>query len=217
MLYHNSVKKRLMFALFVVSAAVSLIISVVLFYADYVRDKADWNQTLTSVRSSVQPALAESVWTYDQSLLDIQVNSLINVPGVISARVFDGKDDLLADAKSGHFQTGIENELIVWKIVRTVNGKPRTIGHVDLMMDGGYLTSKLWDRAIYYFSMQAVKTFIVAAFMMWLIDRYLIRHLNAIQNFFRGGTDGFQIHPETKLSLRQSPGGVQSLCRRLIF
>lgn len=175
----GSVVVRLFVIVFVFSCAVTVALTAVQLYREYLRGVARVQGQLGEVDRIYRGSLAEALWRLDQAQVSLEVEGMLRLADISAVQVREsGKDPLVASA--GHLSHGASVISRDFPIMREVQGAQRMIGtlHVEATLSDLYRS--LANTAALILVNQAANTFLVALLITWLLNRIVTRHLAAI-------------------------------------
>ncbi|MBI5162366.1 MAG: hypothetical protein HY985_00525 [Magnetospirillum sp.] len=172
-----------MLALIVLFSSVVTLSSAALQLAlDFRRDVTAIEGRLNEIQHSQIGALAAGLWHLDVAQLTVQLDGLMRLPDMQWMEIREtGAVATPVTISAGRPGSGA--------IVRTIpivyedRGTARTIGslHIEATLDGAY--RRLWERATVILASQAVKTFLVSLFTLYIVYRLVTRHLITLAAF----------------------------------
>ncbi len=197
----NGVAKRLILALVLFSSAVTAVITAIELHADYRRDLRQIDLGLAFVGSSYLPTLTDSVWVADNEQVQLQLEGLLRLPDIEAIAIqVDGRTRWSA-GKSASTRKRVED----FALVREHRGRPLTIGTLQVTVGLDAVLARLWGRLLETLLANALKTLLVAGFMLLVFQYLVTQHLTRIAAFTR------RIDPEApsgeELRLERPAGG----------
>lgn len=175
----NSIAYRLTFLVILFSTTVAILSTALQLYLDYRRDVQGIYAFFESIQESSIRPLEESVWILDDLQINLQLEGILKRENVVYAAVeMDGE---MTWDKGEHV---VSNSLFhVFPLHHQVRGKPEQIGrlHVIASLDG--IQQRLVQRIVVLLVSNAVKTFVVAGFILFLFQKSLTQHLVRLANY----------------------------------
>jgi diguanylate cyclase (GGDEF)-like protein len=194
---------RLLILILLFSTAVTLVSSGLQLYFEYRRDVDAIQTRLDQVGDGYLVGLAGSLWNLDAVQLRLQLEGMLRLPDMQMLEV-----DKVAPggAKSLVVSVGQHRDLSTVSrdvpIRRTDAANPQVIGnlHAELTLEG--VNRRLGEAARIILISQGIETFLLAAFILFIVHRLVTRHLFAIADH----VDGFDLRsPSPPLQLRRKP------------
>ena len=178
----NGVAKRLILALVLFSSLVTAVITAVELYGDYRRDVGQIRRSIAFVGESYLPSLTNSVWVADGEQVQTQLDGLLRLPDIeYIGIVVDGRTRWSAGTVVS--QRRIAEDVA---LVREHRGQAMTIGAVQVVASVDRVMARMWNQLLVVLVGNAVKTLLVAGFMLLVFQYLVTRHLTRIAMFVRG-------------------------------
>jgi diguanylate cyclase (GGDEF)-like protein/PAS domain S-box-containing protein len=198
---NNGIARRIMLAVILFSSAVTAVITAVELYLDYRGDIHGINERVESIRKVYLPTLVESVWVLEPTQIQNHLNGLLNLGDVeYVAVVSDGKTLWSAGTRAAkrHMET-------VFPLNRLNFGESVSIGELHVVASVDNVVSRLWSRFIVMLVSNAIKTFLVTAFVLLIFQGLVGQHLEHIAGYLLQFSKN--VASEQPLQLNRSAGG----------
>jgi len=177
----NGVAKKLIVALVLFSTVITAMITAVELYADYRRDLGQIDRSIEFIGKSYLPALTDSVWIADREQVQTQLDGLLRLPDIEYLGIgVDGQTRWSAGQAVS--KRVVEAEV---PLVREHRGQRLTIGTVRIVASVDRVLARVWDHLLVVLLENAVKTLLVAGFMLLVFQYLVTRHLTRIAAFVR--------------------------------
>lgn len=192
---------RLLMLIVLFSSVVTLISTIAQLYLDYRRDVSAIEARLIEIEHTRLETVAVSLWQVDVDQLKVQLDGLMRLPDIrlveVRETISDVARPLVVSAGVPDEQPGIAR---TYPVVFDDRGTLREIGtlRVEATLEGVY--RRLIDTAVVILVSQGIKTFLVSAFILYIVHRLITRHLIGIATFL----DRFDIGTAAALSLSRS-------------
>ncbi len=175
------IASRLLGLILLFSSIVTLAATAAQLYLDYRRDIAEIDLRLDQVKESYIQSLAGSLWNLDVAQLHRELEGMMRLPDIAALRVEEvasGAAPPLTVSVGAHRELSTVSRDI--PILRPDSADLQPIGtlHVEVTLDGVY--SRLGQSFLTILISQAIKTFLVSAFILFIVHRLVTRHLFAI-------------------------------------
>ena len=197
----NGVAKRLIVALVLFSTVITGIITAIELWLDYRRDLAQIERSLQFIENSYLPTLTDSVWVADRQQVQTQIDGLLRLPDLEAITIRSG-GQLRWSAGAVRSQRVQTRELLLRQEHR---GQLLEIGRVEVVASIDDVLARLWDRLLTTLVSNAVKTALVALFLLLVFHHLVTRHLVHLGAFV-GGLDPTRPGGE-QLRLQRPDGG----------
>lgn len=173
--------RRLLIAILLFSSAVTFVLTLFDLFVDYRGSVDDLQRRLDTVENSYGLSLGEGLWNLDKRQVELQAEAISRMPDVQLV-------DVREDAPSGSVPLSVTigkswgEASIVRDIPLSCNcgGGVRRIGtlHVEADLSGIY--HRLVGRTLIILANSAIKTFLVATFILFTVHHLVTRHLVGI-------------------------------------
>jgi len=177
---------RLLGVVVLFSSAVTLVLTSVEFYLDYRRGVDAIDARLDEIGAGYSGALAEGLWNVDVRQIRAELDGILRLPTITFARVRESDaatSPLVVEA--GQHDPG-DIKIREFPIFYTVGETPRQIGALTVEASLRDVRHELIVRLLVVGVSQGAKTFIVSAFILFIVHRLITRHLQSIAAFVRG-------------------------------
>ena len=175
----RSIAKRLIVYVVLFSAMITLIISSIQLYRDYLRDVSLINSRLQQIEHVNLRTLSNSLWVADVAELNIHLSGILRLPDMQYLEIREG-DKIWAAVGSDQHKNVITRTLPMTHVYRD---KTQSIGTLKVVasLDGVY--DRLIQQAIVILVSNGIKTFLVAGFILFIFQQLVTRHLVKIANY----------------------------------
>lgn len=185
-LKRHSVSARLIVFTLLFSSIVTLAATSLQLYIDYARDVDLIHERMRQIRDSYVESISASLWAHDREQLLVQVEGIRSLPDMQRVEVVvDGSPFVSAGRIEG---TNLISR--TFPLVRTYKDRSVTLGALNAIasLDGVY--SRLLDKVFVILGTQAIKTFLVSAFIFLLFQYLVTRHLVQMAAYARSLAPG---------------------------
>ncbi len=192
--------RRLLGAIVLASTCLALVATGIQLFFDYQRDLSAIDKELTQLQRSQLPSLANSLWSFDEVQLRLQLRGLLQLQDVKFVELLAQGGQRFA---AGTRPAG-ESLTREFALQHEAAGE-RTLGtlSVSVALDGVY--GRLVDKAIVILLTTSAKTFLISLIVLWLVSRWITRHLEHMARFARGISLD---HLGQPLRLERRPGAL---------
>lgn len=176
---------RLMTRVLLVSSVVTLILTSLQFYLDYQRDVGGIETRLDEIGTSYIGGISDSLWSVDEGQLRAQLAGIVALPAITSAAVQETNssvNSLAVVVGKGGDEAGLSRD---YPIMHVVNGTDRRIGTLHIEATLADVNRVLLRRLWVVLLSQGAKTFLLSAFILYIVHRLITRHLGVIADFIR--------------------------------
>ena len=177
----NGLAKRLLVAVVLFSSLVTTFITAIDLYVEYRRDLRSIDSAFRFIETSYAPSLSHGVWQFDGEAVRTQLEGLLRLPDIEYAGIeLDGKTPWSA----GQAQSEHRREARVPLVHREGSGTV-DIGtlHVVASVDG--VIARVWGRLVAELVANAIKTALVAVFLLLVFQYLVTQHLARVAGYVR--------------------------------
>lgn len=193
----QSLGRKLLILVVLFSSLITLVISAIQLANNYKDDVANIHKTLKSIKEVHLDSLSSTVWTADIIETQRQLEGISRLPDISFIEIVE--DDRTLVSIGTKRSEDVINETI--DIIHVHRDQKLTIGTLRIQATLINAYDHLVDRAIDILISNAIKTFLVSAFILFLFYNLLTRHLQTIANF----TKNLDLeHLETQLVLNRN-------------
>jgi len=183
--------RRLMVFIIGFSSLVTLLISAVQLGLEYRDLRNNMDRTLDGVRLHV-PSLARSVWDFDEQKILLTLSALAQLPNIAQVGVTAAEDGKHWSAGQ---RIGPNAEIHQYPLRQAIAGRERDIGTLEVLADVDAIYRQVASHALSIVLGNAIKTFLVALFMVALFRRLVSRRLDALAGKVRQRVAGLSPAP----------------------
>ena len=174
--HKSPLARRLIVWTVLFSSAITLVLTLFQLYRDYRQDVSVIEAHLNQIERVHLPTIAESLWATDQNRLQLQLEGILQLNDMHFVELREG-DFVWASAGRLESVNVIRREV---PVLYTHDGHRQILGTLTVVatLDGVY--TRLFDKAVTILLSNAIKTFLVALFMLLIFHRLVTRHLRRI-------------------------------------
>ena len=177
---------RLLAVVLLFSSAVTLVLTSFEFYLDYRRGVDAIDARLDEIGIGYGGALAEGLWNVDARQIRAELEGILRLPTITFARVIESSATTNPlDVEAGVHETG-DVKTRTFPIVYKIGQTQRQIGVLTVEASLRDVRTELLERLLVVGVSQGAKTFIVSAFILFIVHRLITRHLQTIAAFVHG-------------------------------
>lgn len=177
--YIATISRKLILYIILFSSLITLIITIVQLYGQYKEDLNDLDKQLQQIEIGYNQGLTNAVWLDDQEQLQAILSGIDALPNIEYIEVLVNDKTYASVGKPQDFNV----VQISFPLQYTYDNRLLTIGDTLIEANISYIHKSLLDQAWIVLVSNAIKTFIVAIFMFYLIDRIVIKKLTRIIEF----------------------------------
>ncbi len=193
--------RRLLSWILLISGVNALVATSVQLSVDYQRDLDDLSGALSFIEKSLVPGVTEAAWNFDTNQLNVQLESLSQLPWVAGALVRFGPQNAMT-AKYGAFAEPGQ-PVREYALVRRSGNRMVRIGDFTVVPNIDIIYERTLARVGVVILTQLFKAFIISFSILFLIAALVTRHLERMAAFTRAFAPHHAFRP---LVLHRSPG-----------
>ncbi len=169
-----------------VSALITCLAVGVLLQRNYQQGIKANQQDLQQIQTTVLPSMTRSIWNFNQTQLNVQLNSLLKLPEITGASVvWEGWDNQSRRLQAGNIFPD-NGRTHTYPIVRTANdGTTEKLGELTIHTSITPLLAAMGRSALFIALFQLLNTFIILALIFFLTHRLVGRHLRRVLVYTR--------------------------------
>lgn len=175
---------RLLGYILLASSAVTLLLSVWQLWADYEHDVRAIEDRFAIVEKTTLDPLSSSVWTLNEEQINLLLSGMLNLEAVSAVEL---QTDQGQHYRFGQVPAGgapiVRSYRLSYRGDADADGYPLGTLTLHASLDAVY--ARLVDRAANILVGQALKTFIVSAFILLIVQQLVTRHLGTIADYAR--------------------------------
>ena len=173
--------RRLILAMILFSASITLVMTAVQLYQEYRRDLGSLESQLDLIGEVHVPTLTQSLWATNDKEIRLQLEGILHVPNLVYASVREG-DHVHSEAGTPDTTRVIERH---YPLRYAHLGELRDIGTLSVVATLDEIHAQLVRDALTILLSNALRTFMVALFLFALFHRLVTRHLVAVAERLR--------------------------------
>jgi len=190
--------RRLIVAMILFSATLTLVTTAIQLYQEYRRDLDGVETQFRQIGEVHLPTLTQSLWATNDQEVRLQLEGMLRVPNIVYAAV--------EEAGQRHAQAGQRGAARVIErryLLRYEHlGQSREIGTLTVVASLDTIYAHLKHDAIQILLGNALQAFLVALFIFVLFHRLITRHLTAVADHLRSADPAAPARP---LALARTP------------
>lgn len=172
------IARKLVYSLIIASSIITLVITAIQLYRDYERDLNLIEARLNQIESVYVPSLASALWKTDKQELLLQLTGMIRIQDIQHLTVWENGQVIAA---KGELKK--ENTITrVYPLQFHFRGELRTIGEFRVVATLDQVYQRLIDKVWVILISNAIKTFLIAGFMLFIVQRLITRHIVHLAN-----------------------------------
>ncbi|VAW84925.1 diguanylate cyclase/phosphodiesterase (GGDEF & EAL domains) with PAS/PAC sensor(s), partial [hydrothermal vent metagenome] len=174
-----SIARRLLVAVILMSTAITILTSAYQLYANYTRYINQIEVRFSEIEKIHVKNLSKRLWTADIEALKTNLEEISILPDIQYMEIYEN-NTLIASIGSKHEENTITK---IFPMTYIHKGKKVLIGKlvVQATLDNAY--QQVLDQIIDIVTGNAIKTFILAGFILFIFNHLITRHLETMADF----------------------------------
>lgn len=173
--FNNKLSRHVLVYILVCSLFLSVCSTIFQLYSDFNDDVTRLKERFSNIETSYLQSLSTSLWDFNESLINQQVQGIVQLPDINFAKITTGfgKTYQFGDAKA-KVQESAQFPIMYGE---------DEIGQLTIHADYDDIYAKLKQRAWVIIMSEFVRTFIVAFLIMFIVHWLVTRHLYHIMEY----------------------------------
>ncbi|MCJ8321297.1 MAG: ATP-binding protein [Colwellia sp.] len=172
---NNKLSQRVLIYIVLCSSILSICSTFVQLYADFKGDLLVLDQRFESIKTSHIPSMATSLWDFNQTLVEQQIEGVVELPDIMYVKVVTDFGNEYASGDAGAVATKYTEFPIIY-------GEDK-IGTLQVSANYDDIYNALWQKASFIITSEFIKIFIVAFCIMFIVHWLITRHIFLITDY----------------------------------
>ena len=172
---NDKLTKRLLLYILLCSTFVSVCSTLVQLYSFFEDDLTLLEQRFKNIEKSYIPSIASGLWDFNKPLVARQIQGIVDLPDISFVIIDNGFDYQQQFGDTDPTAKKSEEFPIVFE------GK--NVGKLQVFANYHDIYQRLWQQAGFILSTEFIKVFIVAFFIIIIVDKLIMRHLFQITHY----------------------------------
>ena len=180
--HQQGIGKSLLIWIILFSSLVTVVLSGAQLYIDYKVELSTIIKRLNEIESSYKGSIEASLWNVDVEQLNIQLEGIKRLPDIQSVMIEEKQDigSAIFLQKGSLEGDGVKRQ---YELIHIDGAETIHIGTLYIEVSLKAVYRRLVNKALTIMLVQAVKTFFVSLFILFLFYRLVTRHLISIEYF----------------------------------
>lgn len=198
--YKSKISRALVVYVLLFSSVVTLVLTAFQLYKDYRYDLSLIDNRLAQIEISNLESLSQNMWTLNNGAIQLQLEGLLKLPDIIYLEVSGPGDQVLASAGAAETDNIVSRS---YPVRYSYRGEQRDLGSLLAVATLDNVYQRLIDTFVVILITQGIKTFLVSAFIIFIVTRLITRHLGRLSEHVQRLDPR---HPVKVLKLDRKPG-----------
>ena len=200
LLHGNRLARRVLLRVVLFSSVITAAITALELHAQYRHDLHAIDGAFRFVTTSYLPSLVNSVWNVDDTQVQSQLDALAGLPDIEYIAIEENGRTRWSAGRPVSRRT----KELSWPLMHESSGKP--IGQLRIVASVDQVLARVWDHLVEVLVGNAVKTMLVAAFLLVSFQLLVTQHLTKAARYL-SGLDLRDPAPPPPLELDRPRGG----------
>lgn len=170
-----SISKQLVYAVAFFSVLLALAGTGYNLYQQLQRDIDNLHQTLDNLKTSQLASIRSSLWVEDRSLLNAQLEGLINLPKVDYVHLYSGSESIIEKGQKSH-----DAITVTWPLDYEIGDKSYSLGRLVIQSDLTPIYSDLWVQFFHIFAAEVVRIVLLLVALLSFIWVIIVKPISMI-------------------------------------
>lgn len=173
----SKISRVLVIYIVLFSSIITLILTAIQLNLDYNNGINFLHQRINQIKLTNTASITQSLWTLDNSSIQIQLDGLSRINDIIFVKITDQNNKVIAQSGAIDTENNILSEI---RLSKKYRGKDTFLGTLTVVATKENLYQQLIDTVIVILVSQAIKTFLVSMFVLVIFYYLVTRHLEKI-------------------------------------
>ncbi|MBF0329186.1 MAG: response regulator [Nitrospirae bacterium] len=178
----NSIAYKMTFAVLVFSLALTAISALILLAMHHNESMDNIENDLLQMRESNIPGISASLWVMDMQQLQVQLNSLLNIPHVVHVKI-ESKGNIAASAGTASQGRSLHRAIPLNYIF---NNKTMHLGTLHIQVGLTDIYKDLFTRTSVRLLFQIAQILLVSGFILYIFGLIVTDRLSVIEDYMKG-------------------------------
>lgn len=179
-LLKNKIARRLVVYILLFSSVVTLVLTAIQLYRDYKYELSLIDARFHEIQTANKQILEEHVWLLNYQSINLLLDGILRHQDISYLEISDEEDNITL-AKGLLPVTDFKHTLIT--LSYDYRGKTHILGQLKVVATLEYVYQRLIDTALIILITQAIKTFLVSIFIIFIVWQLITRHLDKIREY----------------------------------
>lgn len=175
----NKMSQKLAVLIVLFSTLITLLITAFQVFLEYRHDVSLINKNISHIQGSLLPSLINSVWVQNKTQIVTQINGMLNLGDIEHVGIYISNTVQWEAGNIVSFRI-IEKKIPLHYFY---NNENRRIGTLKVVASLDNVLQRLRDRVLVILASNAVKTFVVASFILLIFQATVTKHLTRMAHF----------------------------------
>ena len=176
----QKISHKLLISILLVSSVITLLLTALQLYFNFRYEISEIEMQLQQVEKGFLASITESVWDMDTRRLQTQLKGLTELPAINQLNVLDPQNRVILAVGEVTGNNFITRD---YDLVLTRNNRQHALGslHITASLEDAYVY--LRKQILVILLSQALKTFLVSGFILFIVNQLIMRHLSTMARY----------------------------------
>lgn len=186
-LIFRSLKKKLLFAIIIVSTVFTSIVVFFHFTYEYKDELSALDKRIQQIKTSSVPAIASASWQEDRSYLNVQAESITMIKDIKSVVITnsENKPIIMKNNPDNMSSDSLKTYTFPLKYDNPYGEGQEYLGELQIVATATNIKADLYKRIGFFIFAQFVKTFLISWVILLVFHFYINKNLDQILSFFQ--------------------------------
>ncbi len=175
---------RLLFYILLCSSAITLLATIFQLYFDYQRDMSAIDMRVEFIEKSYLSSITRNLWRIESEAIELQLEGILTLPDIEYLEVKSADNEEFV-YKVGNQPKSTAIGSYSFDLIYDNEGEQYPIGTLNIIVSYEGVYSRLFHKAEIILLTQAIKTFLVSLFILFIVQYLITRHLSQLATYSR--------------------------------
>jgi len=174
--------RKLLFSILLFSTIVTLFLTSFQIYLDYKKGIDSIYDRIDQIRLTQLESLSQNLWNINTDQIRIQLKGLLEIKSIKKLKIISSDNENISISKNIEVSEPIITRM---PLIHTIKGKDIDLGVLEIISDKSHILNELQSKIFIILLTQAMKTFLVSLFILFVYNVLVNRHIIEIGRFAR--------------------------------
>ena len=174
--------RKLLFSILLFSTIVTLFLTSFQIYIDYKKGIDNIYDRIDQIRLTQLESLSQNLWNINTDQIRIQLKGLLEIKSIKKLKIISSDNENISISKNIEVSEPIITRM---PLIYTIKGKDIDLGVLEIISDKSHVLNELQSKIFIILLTQAMKTFLVSLFILFVYNVLVNRHIIEIGRFAR--------------------------------
>ncbi len=174
---YKSISYNLLVYILFFSSIITIMATCLQLFMDYRNDINFIYDQFDQVEESYINSISYSLWDYDDNSIFIMLEGILALRDIQYLKITESKGSTFATVGK------IESEHVIKRVIPILQAGKQEIGTLEVVASLQGVYDRLFGKLLVILGSQAIKTFLVSSFILFIIQYLVSRHLKKLGNY----------------------------------